>query len=341
MKHKTAPEENTQSRSTVDGPGSQLRKARERKGLEQAKIAAQLHLSQSMIQALESDDYEKLPAAVFVQGYLRNYARLLGIEEDVVISAYQELHPSADQQPLPRNQPDEVAQELHSEHHLISYITWGVVLALSVLVFFWWQGRIGSEAPMPIDEEREAIEPDFTPPPQNEANLADELRLPPIRETERESPPPTIEAPVSSPTGEAASEEPASMPLPRESDRQAEAIPMNEAPVPPAASLPTERESLPDEKLAPEAPPAMPEGLVVFKFSGPCWVEVRDATGRARIVGMMQEGMRRSLNAQLGPFSVLIGDIHVVQLSVNGEAYDLGRHTRGKVARFTLDPSKL
>jgi cytoskeleton protein RodZ len=59
MKQKTASEENSQSESTVNGPGSQLRKARERKGLEQAKVAAQLHLSQSIIQALERDDYDK------------------------------------------------------------------------------------------------------------------------------------------------------------------------------------------------------------------------------------------------------------------------------------------
>jgi cytoskeleton protein RodZ len=99
------------------------------------------------------------------------------------------------------------------------------------------------------------------------------------------------------------------------------------------------------EPLVPEEPPAAPvsaaEGVVVFEFSGPCWVEVRDNTGRARIIGMMRDGIRRRLDAQLAPFRVVIGDIQVARVSVNGEAYDLGRHTRGKVARFTLDPSRL
>jgi hypothetical protein len=55
----------------------------------------------------------------------------------------------------------------------------------------------------------------------------------------------------------------------------------------------------------------------------------------------MRDGVSRSLDAQLGPFRVVIGDIKAARLSVNGEAYDLTRHTRGKVARFTLDPSRL
>jgi cytoskeleton protein RodZ len=342
MKQKTSSENNSQSHKTVDGPGSQLRKARERQGLEQAKMAAQLHLSQSMIQALEWDDYEKLPAAVFVQGYLRNYARLLGVEENAIIHAYQELHPNVEQQPLPRNQPDEVAQELHSDHRLIRFTTWGVLLMLGVLVFFWWQGRMESpEPPTPTVDESEAIEPGFALPPQDEVTPAEEAGFAPIRESERESGPAAIEAEPTVPTAEAPSPEPSSISLSSESEQQEEAAPISEAAETPATSLSTEREPLPEEAIEPEAPATMPDGLLVFEFLGPCWMEVRDATGRARIVGVMREGMRRRLDAQLGPFRVVIGDIHAVRLSVNGEIYDLGRHTRGKVARFTLDPSKL
>ena len=56
---------------------------------------------------------------------------------------------------------------------------------------------------------------------------------------------------------------------------------------------------------------------------------------------MMRDGTSRRLDAELGPFRVVIGDIQVARLSVNGDDYDLTRHTRGKVARFTLDPSRL
>jgi cytoskeleton protein RodZ len=351
MKHKPAPQEQEPSQKTIDGPGSQLRKARERQGLEQAKVAAQLHLSQYMIQALEWDDYEKLPAAVFVQGYLKNYARLLGVDENVVIGAYQDLQPDADQEPLPRNQPDQVARELHNDNRLIGYVTWAVLLVMGVLIFFWWQGRMDiEEVPVSTDEVIEYIEPTFAPgqpegiiPPQEES-------LPPIvagpGERDQET-----ETATFTPESAALPEQPSPTPEPEESvsvdpiservDAASVTAPSQEPETQPVEPLIEEATPTAEVVDAPPVPAEVATGLVVFEFSGPCWVEVRDANGRARIIGMMQDGMRRNLAVGLGPFRVLIGDIHVARLTVNGEEYDLQRHTRGKVARFTLDPSRL
>ena len=349
MKQKQAPEENSPSQQTVDGPGSQLRKARERKGLEQSKMAAQLHLSQSMIQALEWDDYEKLPAAVFVQGYLRNYARLLEVDEDAVIQAYQELNPNAEQGPLPRSQPDDVAKELHSENRLTRLITWLVLLVLGVLIFFWWQGQMEStETPPTVEPPNEEIETTFTPLQQEDMALPQgELLAPPPQEPERLPPFPADDLPAAAVEETPAAEQPqatgtGALTQPEPFIEQA---PDNEVarPVVPelAASVPeTAFDPLPETEAEPVAPTGA-EGVVVFEFTGPCWVEVRDATGRARIIGVMRDGVRRSLAAGLGPFRVVIGDIQAARLSVNGEEYDLQRHTRGKVARFTLDPSRL
>ncbi len=357
MKHKTNPEEKIPAENTIDGPGSQLRKARERKGLEQSKVAAQLHLSQEMIQALEWDDYEKLPAAVFVQGYLKNYARLLGVDEAVVIRAYQDLQPDSDQQPLPRNQPDDVARELHSDHRQIRYTAWGVLLALGVLIFFWWQGRMNpAEPPATIDETPDMIEPAFSPAAEDALSLAPEQDSPAVQDAlslapEQDSPavqdapdnpaPVTLENRIVPSADFTSQTEPATGSSPAPSEPEAETAPMAEAPSYPAVS-----EEVPSlEKGEPEKSPAQAQsavaGMVVFEFTGPCWVEVRDVNGRARINGVMREGTRRSLGSQLGPFRVVIGDINVARVSVNGEAYNLRQHTRGKVARFTLDPSKL
>lgn len=339
MKQKSASEEKSPSENTVNGPGSQLRKARERKGLDQAKVAAQLHLSQSIIQALERDDYDKLPAAVFVQGYLRKYARLLGVDEDATISAYQELHPDAEQQPLPRNQPDEVARELHNDNRLITYVTWGVLLILGLLIFFWWQSRMDStEGPsVSSGEEQEVIERDFSPVRDSGLTPSREETSAPIPEPRTQEVPAAIDTPL--PLAAEEPSPPASDLAPATNEPVEVLPPVEQAPV--SAAGATTAGQAPDAGVETEAPQAASAGLVVFEFSGPCWVEVRDATGRARVIGVMRAGTRRSLDAQLGPFRVVIGDIHAVRLNVNGEAYDLRRHTRGKVARFTLDPSRL
>ena len=115
--------------------------------------------------------------------------------------------------------------------------------------------------------------------------------------------------------------------------------PLVAEPEPPLEPVEEMQIKAPEE--TPPQPEAVADGVVVFEFTGPCWVEVRDNTGRARIIGMMRDGVSRRLDAQLGPFRVVIGDIQVARLSINGESYDLTRHTRGKVARFTLDPSRL
>ena len=339
MKHKPAPEETDQSQKTIDGPGSQLRKARERQGLDQAKMAAQLHLSQSLIEALEWDDYEKLPAAVFVQGYLRNYARLLGVNEEAVIEAFQQLQPDAQTQPLTRNQPDEVAKDLHKGPRLGTYIVSGLVVLVGILIFFWWQGQLEEESETIVSEEEAGeVEPALSPEQPDSLTLRPQAPPLPAEETVTPEPAPQAQMPAPEAVVEeipVATEAPAAEPV--EPDVALE--PVVAEPEPPLE--PVEEMQVQVMEETPPPPVAATEGVVVFEFSGPCWVEVRDNTGRARIIGMMRDGVSRRLDAQLGPFRVVIGDIQVARLSVNGDPYDLTRHTRGKVARFTLDPSRL
>ena len=51
-------------------------------------VARTLNLDAAIVRALESDDRDRLPATIFVQGYLRNYARLVGLPGDELARAY-------------------------------------------------------------------------------------------------------------------------------------------------------------------------------------------------------------------------------------------------------------
>lgn len=68
-------------------PGQRLRQAREALNLSQRDVARQLHLKECLIQALEDNDEEALPAKTYLLGYLRNYARLLNLPADEIIEA--------------------------------------------------------------------------------------------------------------------------------------------------------------------------------------------------------------------------------------------------------------
>lgn len=70
---------------TESSPGHLLRERREERGLAVHEVAASLNLTEQIILALESDDHAGLPGPTFIKGYLRSYARLLGLDaEDLV-----------------------------------------------------------------------------------------------------------------------------------------------------------------------------------------------------------------------------------------------------------------
>ena len=70
--------------------GEQLCAARKQRKLNVESVAKELHLDIEIVKALENDDREKLPAQIFVQGYLKSYARLVGLPVDDLIRDYSE-----------------------------------------------------------------------------------------------------------------------------------------------------------------------------------------------------------------------------------------------------------
>jgi transcriptional regulator with XRE-family HTH domain len=68
--------------------GVTLRRAREQRGLSLHEVAEQTRISVRWLDALEDARTEQLPAPVFVIGYLRSYARALGLSGDEVVDRY-------------------------------------------------------------------------------------------------------------------------------------------------------------------------------------------------------------------------------------------------------------
>lgn len=74
--------------TAAESVGDILRAERSRKGLTEKDVADQLHITMHYVRAIESNSFEKLPGAVFVKGYIKSYALLLGLEESQVIGSY-------------------------------------------------------------------------------------------------------------------------------------------------------------------------------------------------------------------------------------------------------------
>ncbi len=71
---------------TLAPPGSVLRDARQNRGWSEEDVAAQLNLLASQVVALESNDYSRFNAELFVKGFLRRYADLLGINAEPLLA---------------------------------------------------------------------------------------------------------------------------------------------------------------------------------------------------------------------------------------------------------------
>lgn len=76
---------------------------------------------------------------------------------------------------------------------------------------------------------------------------------------------------------------------------------------------------------------------VALTFSGPSWINVRDAKGTAVLNGEMRKGDTRVLTGT-PPYSFVIGNANSASISVGGRPVDLGKRAQGNVARFKLDP---
>lgn len=86
-------------------PGRVLQAERLRRQLALDAVARQLRLSVSQVEALEGDDYEKLPGTTFVRGFIRNYARVLDLDADPLLARYELLHPPPSTRTLSLNAP--------------------------------------------------------------------------------------------------------------------------------------------------------------------------------------------------------------------------------------------
>ena len=87
---------------TIATPGHLLRAARRRYGWSVQDIAEELNLLPHVVEGLENDDYSVVAGHTYAVGYMRNYARLVGVTIEDALSAHNELIAPRRSRPTPR-----------------------------------------------------------------------------------------------------------------------------------------------------------------------------------------------------------------------------------------------
>ncbi len=304
--------------------GRLLRQAREAAGVELSPLAMSLKVSVKKLEALEADRLDQLPDAVFVRALASSVCRALKIDAAPVLAQLpQSKVPRLDyDEPglnTPFHTPGDVAKTpfLDRLSRPMVLAALAVLLGALVLIFFPSTeqraeiGAIVTRAPAPASEQAEpAPEPVAAAAPAPAAVKV----VVPVREA---SPAPV--APPPAPPVKAAKAAEAAAPAAR-----AETPALTPAPV--AAVTP--EVSAVRKKLA-------SSGVVIFKTSGPSWIEVTDGKGAIQLSRMVEPGEPVGASGPL-PLNVTIGRADVTEVLVRGKPFPLADVTRGGVARFEV-----
>lgn len=180
-----APINETQLVTMVSPPsvGVLLQVAREGRGLSVSDIAQALKLGQRQVEALERDDWSGLPGTTFIRGFVRNYARLVGLDPaPLMLHLDRLLEKPVDTLAVPDAAPTRISTSTKSRDGLVVGLGIGL-LVLAALAYFLlpsdlnpWRANIqglidGGEtssevAVQPTAPPQEALFPPDTPAQQ-------------------------------------------------------------------------------------------------------------------------------------------------------------------------------
>ena len=81
--------------------GSLLRRAREERNIDLDEAVRATRIRRQNLEALENDEWSKLPSEVFVKGFLKSYAGFLGLDKEMVLNYYLKASPLEKYRPHP------------------------------------------------------------------------------------------------------------------------------------------------------------------------------------------------------------------------------------------------
>lgn len=154
----------------ASGIGETLRAARERAGVRRADAAAETRIRETHLAALEDEAFDRVGSEVYVKGFLRSYARFLGLDPEPLIEAYREEH--AGPTPLEELAHDPVEAPPQGRRPLAVLVVAIALLLVGGLAFIGFFAPEEEEpaevtVPDPVeteDDEDEDAEPDDDDP---------------------------------------------------------------------------------------------------------------------------------------------------------------------------------
>ncbi|VVO71591.1 Cytoskeleton protein RodZ [Pseudomonas fluorescens] len=327
-------------------PGETLRQARESNGWSLAEVALKLNLTVTSLSNLEAGAFDKLPGHTFARGYIRAYAKLLGMDQTALVQQFDQST-GTDSQGSNVHALGRIEEPVRVSHTILRIVSLLLLIAVIGGGFVWWQDQtsqrtkdLTSLAPEHVEVEgadgttqiHPIDEPEDQAVAEGQAEGATALALP-QSETTAESTGAEPSAPATAPAAPAATPTaPVQTPAPVVA---APATPTANVPATPAPTVAAPAVPATPAPTAQAAAPVAGEGQVSVQFVADCWTQVTDGTGKVLFSGLKRKGDSLSV-AGKPPFAVRLGYARGAQVSYNGQSVDTAPFTSGETARLKL-----
>ncbi len=334
-------------------PGETLRKARENRNLSLKDVAAQLNLTPTALTHLEAGAFDRLPGHTFARGYIRAYAKLLGMDQNRLVVEF-DHYTGTDASGSPVHSIGQIEQPVRLAQSLMRLVSVALLGLLVVAGYFWWQEQSASRDALksPIALEHVEVESaDGTTQihpldePEDQAVQVAEVDVEVVQPapTEPVAGSQTEAAPTADVAAPAPAVQPGATPVvaapaasPAAVNPTAQAVAVV---TPPAAAVTPQLEPAPAAVTPPPAP-ATPvagpgEGLVGIRFTANCWVQLTDANGKVLFSALKRAGETVELAGKT-PLELRLGYASGAQVSFNGQPVDVAPFTSGETARMKL-----
>ncbi|WP_420933397.1 RodZ domain-containing protein [Alteromonas sp. A081] len=335
----------SQQKISTPSPGTLLKERREALGLSQQEVASKLFLKALQINDLENDVIDKNSSVTFTKGYVRNYAKQLGLPSDDVIEAFERFHnqsevPSSDKL---QSFSKRVAKQTHDDRWMM--VTYIILLVIIGGVVLWWYQQPGDDTAADaslIQSVKDDVMATARSPESGDLVYDDEVSTGSLlggstsggsastldsdltrtaQESSKLTPPALSEPSTNLIVRDGQEGGPISAPPSEINDSNNLTA---------LVSSMTEEEDA-DLSLNEAAAPIS----MTFTFSEDCWVNIEDATGEIIATGVKQQGRVMDIQG-IPPVAVTLGAPDNVRILVNGELADITSFQNGKIARFTL-----
>ena len=328
-------------------PGETLRQARESNGWSLAEVALKLNLTVTSLSNLEAGAFDKLPGHTFARGYIRAYAKLLGMDQTVLVQQFDQST-GTDSQGSNVHALGRIEEPVRVSHTILRIVSLLLLVAVIGGGFVWWQDQtsqrskdVTSLAPEHVEVEgadgttqiHPIDEPEDQAVAEGQAEGATALALP-QSETTAESTGAEPVAPATAPAAPAATTPAAPVHTPA----PVVTAPATPAPNAPATPAPTVTAPVVAATSAPTAEAAVPaagDGQVQLQFTADCWAQVTDGRGKVLFSGLKHKGDSVSVSGK-PPLAVRLGVARAAQVSYNGQPVDIAPFTSGETARLKL-----